>query len=43
MTDSLLSGDDEVLAPLESIQELRGRLNPTNLRAAAEKDIVSNA
>lgn len=42
---SLLSDDtalDEVLAPLESIQELCERLKPTNLFAAAEKDIVLN-
>lgn len=42
---SLLNDDevlDEVLAPLESIQELRERLKPTNLFAAVEKDIVLN-
>lgn len=43
--DSLFSDEkasDEVLAPLERIQELRGRLRPTNLLAAVEKDIVLN-
>lgn len=34
---------DEVLAPLESIQEVRERLKPTNLPAAIVKDIVLNA
>lgn len=44
-SDSLLRDDkvfDEVLAPLKSIQELRERLNPTNLLAPVEKDIVLN-
>lgn len=41
--ESLLRDDkvfDEVLAPLERIQELRERLKPTNLLAPVEKDIV---
>lgn len=44
-TDSLLSDGkvfDEVLAPLESSQELRERLKPTNVLAAVENDIVLN-
>lgn len=39
-SDNLLN--DEVLAPLESIQELRETLKPTNPLAALEKDIVLN-
>lgn len=41
--DSLLRDEqvfDEVLAPPERIQELRERLQPTNLLAPVEKDIV---